>query len=134
MRYCPIALVVSVDRQVRQLVAVSLGELGCATCDAATREEGLTYAARMSLDVVVVDVCQPDAVGSDLIRELRVSQPNLKVLYLIGPAHSVFRSGIPKAHDSYLRKPFRLDELCDIVSSWLEDGVMLPGVTGVAMN
>ena len=134
MRYCPIALVVSVDRQVRQLVAVSLGELGCATCDAATREEGLTYAARMSLDVVVVDDCQPDAVGTDMVRELRVNQPNLKVLYLIGPAHSGFNSGILKAHDSYLRKPFRLDELCDIVSSWLDDPLACSTVTGAAMN
>ena len=133
--YRSIALVVSAERQVRQLIVVSLAELGCSTIEAATHEEGLEYAALTYVDVVVVDVGQLDAFESAMICELRRNQPALKVLYLVGRMNPVFRSSLePKAHDFYLRKPFRLHELCDIVSSWLEDGKAFLTVTGISLN
>ena len=135
MLYCPTALVVSPDRQVRQLVVASLDQLGCSTLGAATHAAGLEYAALTHVDVVVVDVCQPDAFETAMIWELRRNQPDLKVLYLIGRANPVCESGLPaKAHDFYLRKPFRLHELCEVVSSWLEDGMPRLTVTGISLN
>jgi two-component system, cell cycle sensor histidine kinase and response regulator CckA len=134
MRNCPIALIVGGDRQVRQLIAARLSELGCATCDAVSQEEAFEQAARTSVDVVVVDVCQTQAAGYAAIRKLRAGQPNLKVLYLIGPREPVLeKAPTAMARDAYLRKPFHLDELCDIVSSWLQRPA-LPIVTSASVH
>ncbi len=132
MKNCPVALIVGGDRQVRQVIAASLGELGCATCDAVTEDGAIEQAAPTSVDVVVVDVGQTDAAGWALIRSLRASQPHLRVLYLVGSLQAVIGRAAARPHDAYLRKPFHLNELCDIVSSWLEPA--LPMVTSALVH
>lgn len=135
MRYCPVALVVSADRQVRRLIAASLDELGCTTLDAATNKEGLEFAAETRVDWVIVDVFPPGAFESDMIRQLRVKQPALKVLYLIDRASPVLnRWSVVRHNDTYLGKPFALPELCDIVASWLDDSLALLKLAGISLN
>jgi two-component system, cell cycle sensor histidine kinase and response regulator CckA len=133
--YSTEVLVVSGDRQVQQLIAAGLGEVGWSTYPAATHEDALEYAASTHVDVVIVDVYQPDPFARAMVCELRRNHPDLKVLYLIGWTNRTFAGNLKaKAHDFHLRKPFRLDELCDIVSSWLENSGTLLTVTGISLN
>ena len=90
MLNCPVALVVSSDRQVRRLISASLGQIGCTSLDVATGREGFECAGAAHVDLVIVDVCMPDGFETDMVRQLRAGQPDLKVLYLIGRASPLF--------------------------------------------
>ena len=90
MLNCPVALVVSADRQVRRLISASLGQIGCTSLDVATGREGFECAGAAHVDLVIVDVCLPDGYETDMVRQLRAMQPDLKVLYLIGRASPIF--------------------------------------------
>ena len=135
MLNCPVALVVSSDRQVRRLISASLGQIGCTSLDVATGREGFECAGAAHVDLVIVDVCMPDGFETDMVRQLRVEQPDLKVLYLIGRANPVFnRSAGQRSTDAFLTKPFGLHELTEVVASWL-DGVLGPlNVAGPSLN
>ena len=135
MLNCPVALVVSSDHQVRRLISASLGQIGCTSLDVATGREGSECAGAAHVDLVIVDVCMPDGFETDMVRQLRVEQPDLKVLYLIGRASPVFNRGAgQRTTDAFLTKPFELHELTEVVASWL-DGPFGPlNVAGPSLN
>ncbi len=137
MPFSPVALVVSADRHLRRLVAASLDQIGCASVDVATSREGLECVGATRIDFVIVDVCLTDAFEEVLIRQLRVDRPDLKALYLIGRANPVFNRGsIIRRIDAYLRKPFRLYELHDVVTFLLHDhdGFAPVKLAGTSLN
>ena len=135
MRQCPVALVVSADRQVRQLIVASLDEMGCTTLDAASDKQGLEFAAVTRVDCVIVDACPPETLVSNMIRQLRMLQPEIRVLYLVDRAGSVPSPwSALRRTDSCLNKPFELGELCKIVESWLDDGLAFVNLTGMSLN
>lgn len=132
---CPVALVVSADRQVRRLISASLGQIGCTSLDVATGREGFECAGAGHVDLVIVDVCLPDGFETDMVRQLRVMQPDLKVLYLIGRTSLLLnRSSGKRSTDAFLTKPFELDELTDVVASWLDDALLPFNVSGLPLN
>ena len=135
MRPCPVALVVSADRQVRQIIIASLDELGCTTLDASSDQEGLQFAAMTRVDCVIVDACPPETLVSNMIRQLRLLQPEIKVLYLVdrtgfvpGPWSALRRS------DACLNKPFELGELRTIVESWMDDRLSFGNSPRMSLN
>jgi two-component system cell cycle sensor histidine kinase/response regulator CckA len=135
MLHCPVALVVSADRQVRRLISASLGQIGCTSLDVATGREGFECAGAAHVDLVIVDVCLPGEFETDMVRQLRAVQPDLKVLYLIGRANPMFnRYPGKQSTDAFLTKPFGLHELTDVVSSWLEDALAPFNVAGLSLN
>ena len=135
MRQCPVALVVSADRQVRQLIVASLDELGCITFDAASDKQGLEFAAMTRVDCVIVDACQPETLVSHMIRQLRLLQPEIRVLYLVDRISSVSSPlSALRLTDTWLNKPFALTELCKIVESWSNDNPAFVNVAGMSLN
>ena len=137
MLNCPVALVVSADRQVRRLISASLGQIGCTSLDVATGREGFECAGAAHVDLVIVDVCVPDGFETDMVRQLRAVQPDLKVLYLIGranPSPLFNRCSGKRTTDAFLTKPFGLDELTDVVESWLDDALAPFNVSGLSLN
>ena len=132
---CPVALIVSADRQVRRLISASLGQIGCTSLDVATGREGFECAGAAHVDLVIVDVCVPDGFETDMVRQLRAMQPDLKVLYLIGRASPLFnRCSGKRSTDAFLTKPFGLHELTDVVASWLDDALAPFNVSGLSLN
>jgi DNA-binding NtrC family response regulator len=134
MRSFPNALVVSPDVHVRHLIVAALGELGCRTFAAATHDDALAHASLSDVDLLIVDVDHP-AFEDALVCELRGDQPGLNVLYLVGrvgllTTHAFER----KLQDAFLRKPFRLDDLRDIVSSWLEERWKFTAFGAISLN
>jgi two-component system cell cycle sensor histidine kinase/response regulator CckA len=135
MVQCPVALVVSADSQVRRLISASLGQIGCTSLDVATGREGFECAGAAHVDLVIVDVCQPDGFETDMVRQLRAMQPDLKVLYLIGRASVLLeRCSGKRSIDAFLTKPFVLDELTEVVASWLDDALAPFDVSGLLLN
>jgi two-component system cell cycle sensor histidine kinase/response regulator CckA len=135
MLNCPVALVVSSDRQVRRLISASLGQIGCTSLDVATGREGFECAGAAHVDLVIVDVSMPDGFETDMVRQLRAGQPDLKVLYLIGRASPLFnRCSGKRSTDAFLTKPFGLHELTEVVVSWLDDSVGPMNAAGLSLN
>ena len=127
------AVVLSTDYQLRRVITAGLGELGCTTYDVGSQAEALAYAAQMPIDVAVIDGAR-DAAGLDTIRKLLTNQPQLHILYLLDTGDPETGQGIGLAADASLRKPFKLGELCDIVSTWLAYRSTLQQVTGLSMH
>jgi DNA-binding response OmpR family regulator len=120
MHSYPMALVVSPDAHVRRLIAATLHHIGCVAFDVATGQEGLVCVGATRVNLVIVDVSQADAFETTLIGQLRVEQPDLKVLYLIGGVNAAAdHCFVWEALDAYLCKPFGLEQLSEIVASWL---------------
>ena len=135
MLNCPVALVVSADHQVRRLISASLGQIGCTSLDVATGREGFECAGAAHVDLVIVDVSMPDGFETDMVRQLRAEQPDLKVLYLIGRASPMFsRCSGKRNTDAFLAKPFGLHELTEVVASWLDDPLAPLNVSGLTLN
>jgi DNA-binding response OmpR family regulator len=135
MVHCPVALVVSSDRQVRRLISASLGQIGCTSLDVATGREGFECAGAAHVDLVIVDVCVPDGFENDMVLQLRAAQPDLKVLYLIGRATPLFnRSSGKRSTEAFLTKPFGLHELTEVVVSWLDDALGPMTASGMTLH
>lgn len=128
------AVVLSADSQLRRVITAGLGELGCTTYDVGSQAEALAYAAQTPIDVAVIDGARFDAIGRATIRMLLTNQPQLHILYLLDTGDVQNGRGISVAADAALRKPFKLGELCDIVSTWLAYRSTLLQVTGLSMH
>jgi len=104
------------------LLAEILEQGGYNVLLASNAEEALHAAGKaQKIDLVVTDVIMPGASGVELVRELRTSRPDIRVLYLSGYTndaigrHGVLEPGVP-----FLAKPFRPAELARKVREVLD--------------
>ncbi len=68
------------------------------------------------IDLVLTDVVMPTMGGKELVRHLRLLQPEIKVIYMSGYASSILSSGNKFGSDAvFLQKPFRPAELIERV-------------------
>jgi CheY-like chemotaxis protein len=70
-----------------------------------------------ALDLLITDLQMPEMEGDELARQVRVLEPDLKVLYLTSHADGLFRAK-PQlwADEAYLDKPFTRDALREAVA------------------
>lgn len=69
-----------------------------------------------AVDVVVTDVVMPNMSGKQLVERLRLSKPEIKVIYISGYQSSVLATGNKfGANATFLQKPFRPAELSKTV-------------------
>jgi len=119
-----LVLVVGDDPLVRGLVVMALRSIGYRALEANAARDRVAHHAP-DVDLLVVDECASPSVDAEMVRQLRVSQPRLKVIHLThrGPYDEarMGNGGI----DVFLDKPFALDDLCDVVDCWL-GGSLLP--------
>src|SRR5215472_5694214 len=135
MRNFPVALIVSADHQVRQAICASFGQLGCTTLGTSSHDGGLNADASARVDFVVIDVCHADAFDSELLRELRASCPNVRVVYLIGRASPLFKRGPgEELHRLLETRRLRVYDLSQVVLPWLDDQMALLAAAGISMN
>lgn len=104
-------LIVDDDPQLRETVTIVLNTQDYNVQAAATGKDGLSQAANITPDLVILDVNLPDMEGFEVVRELRRFS-NTPVLMLTGRAESTdIVSGLDSGADDYLTKPFKSDEL-----------------------
>ncbi len=104
-------LVVEDDERIRASVRMVLEEEGHSVLEAASGEEGLEVAQRVSADIALVDIMLPGMDGFELCRRLR-SSGDLPILMLTARAdsHDVV-AGLEAGADDYVTKPFVPKEL-----------------------
>jgi len=111
-------LVVENGNILRPLLCEILRREGHTVLEAQDGAEALSLWDRYSetIDVVVTDVMMPNLSGKQLVERLRLSKPDLKVIYMSGYESSILAAGNNFASNAiFLQKPFRPVELSKTV-------------------
>ncbi len=107
-------LLVEDEESVRQLVRDTLSAKGYRVLEADGGEAGLAEAARHQgkIDLVITDVVMPGMSGRELVKQLALSRPEAKVLYLSGYTEdAIVSDGSIESGTAFLQKPFSLQSL-----------------------
>ncbi len=68
------------------------------------------------IDLVITDVVMPNVDGPTLVREVRQTNPDMKVIFISGYAEDSFREQVSEQGDiHFLPKPFSLEQLAGMV-------------------
>jgi two-component system cell cycle sensor histidine kinase/response regulator CckA len=122
-------LVVDDEEPVLKFVDRVLREAGYKTVTASSGPEAIETAKRIGpLGALVTDVMMPGMSGDELVRILRQTEPNLKVLYLTGYSDRLFKEkAVLWADEAFLDKPCTIKGLREAVSLLVE-GTVKPAV------
>ncbi len=114
-------LVVDDEAGQRDLLAGFLRDLGAEVLEAASGEEALEICDRALPDVVISDVRMPGADGTELLRRIKATNPEVEVVLAtaygtVGDAVACLKDGAA----DYLLKPLDLDEVEHVVRRAVE--------------
>jgi two-component system, cell cycle sensor histidine kinase and response regulator CckA len=100
-------LIVDDEGSIRNLVRRVLDEAGYLTAVASDGAEALVLAATLNrVDLLVTDLMMPNMSGDELARRMRVSEPDLPVLYLTGFSDRLFAERLQLwENEAFLDKP-----------------------------
>jgi two-component system cell cycle sensor histidine kinase/response regulator CckA len=115
-------LLVEDEEAVRAFAARALVSRGYTVHEASTGAEALEVmeATGGKVDLVVSDVVMPEMDGPSLLRELRKTRPDLKIIFVSGYAEDAFKKNLPENEQfNFLPKPFSLKQLATTVKETL---------------
>ena len=115
-------LLVEDEEAVRAFAARALAARGYEVHEAESGTDALEVIAKLDkpIDLVVSDVVMPEMDGPTLLRELRKTQPDLKIIFVSGYAEEAFAKHLPEDESfQFLPKPFTLKELATAVKQTL---------------
>jgi two-component system cell cycle sensor histidine kinase/response regulator CckA len=107
-------LLVEDEEGLRALNARGLTSRGYTVLEASNGVEALEVLERRNgeVDLVVSDVVMPEMDGPTLLREMRVRNPDLKMIFVSGYAEEAFQKNLPPGGQfAFLAKPFTLKQL-----------------------
>jgi len=105
-------LVIEDDPSILRGLQLNLGMEGYAVRSASDGETGLALARGERFDLLVVDVMLPRLGGLEVVREVRLADPDLPVLILSAKGQESDKvAGLQLGADDYMVKPFSLKEL-----------------------
>ena len=111
-------LVIDDDPDTREMLAQTLKPAGYEVISAAYGREGVTRQRTSPVDLVITDLYMPNQDGSETIRELRSSFPEVAIIAMSGRPDSGAMLAIAQnvAAVGILPKPFGADELIAAVA------------------
>jgi two-component system cell cycle sensor histidine kinase/response regulator CckA len=115
-------LLVEDEEAVRAFAARALASRGYKVHEAGSGIEALQVMkeAGGKVDLVVSDVVMPELDGPSLLKELRRTRPDLKIIFVSGYAEDAFRKNLPEGEIfHFLPKPFSLKQLAVAVKETL---------------
>src|SRR5580765_1594394 len=118
----PIAILAVDDEPgVLALVRRCLDDQRVTLTEAGSGSQALAQIAKTpGLDLLITDLRMPEMEGDELARQVRIQDPDLKVLYLTSHADRLFEAK-PQlwAEEAYLDKPFSREGLREAVAMLL---------------
>ena len=111
-------LLVEDEDAVRAFSSRALAGRGYTVVEARSGVEALEKMAEHqgAIDLVVSDVVMPEMDGPSLLRELRKTRPDLKIIFVSGYAEDAFKKNLPENETfAFLPKPFSLKQLIQAV-------------------
>ncbi len=118
-------------RMIREGLRRSLGELGFTVVgEARNGADALDLAAALRPDVVLMDVTMPELDGVEATRQLKVRQPEVKVVVLTMHAdHDILTQAIRAGANGYLVKDCSTDEIAQAIDAVaLGETALSPGL------
>jgi two-component system cell cycle sensor histidine kinase/response regulator CckA len=115
-------LLVEDEEAVRAFAARALQSRGYKVFEATSGIDALEVMKESggAVDLVVSDVVMPELDGPSMLRELRKTRPDLKIIFISGYAEDAFRKNLPDGEKfSFLPKPFSLKQLAVAVKETL---------------
>ncbi|MBS7538674.1 cell cycle histidine kinase CckA [Ancylobacter lacus] len=115
-------LLVEDEESVRAFAARALASRGYQVLEAGSGLEALDVLAEHggTVDLVLSDVVMPEMDGPSLLKALRTSYPDIKVIFMSGYAEEAFARNLPEgAAFGFLPKPFSLKQLIEAVKQAL---------------
>jgi two-component system cell cycle sensor histidine kinase/response regulator CckA len=115
-------LLVEDEEAVRAFAARALLSRGYKVHEASSGIDALEVMERAggAIDLVVSDVVMPELDGPSLLRELRKTRPDLKIIFISGYAEDAFKKNLPQGEEfHFLPKPFSLKQLAVAVKETL---------------
>jgi two-component system cell cycle sensor histidine kinase/response regulator CckA len=117
-------LLVEDEESVRMVGAQVLTSRGYTVHEAVSGADALEIMKELDgqVDLVVSDVVMPEMDGPSLLKELRKTSPDLKVIFVSGYAEDAFAKNLPENEKfSFLPKPFSLKQLAETVKNVLDE-------------
>nr|WP_314447043.1 ATP-binding protein [uncultured Sphingomonas sp.] len=107
-------LLVEDEAMVRTVAERALTRQGYTVLTAANGEEALEIVARGEpIDLLVTDVVMPIMDGPTMVREARLTRPELPILFMSGYAEEQLRRSIDFDNVAFLPKPFSVQQLSE---------------------
>jgi two-component system cell cycle sensor histidine kinase/response regulator CckA len=118
-------LLVEDEDGLRSLNARGLRSRGYSVIEASNGIEAMEALEQKNgaVDLVVSDVVMPEMDGPTLLREMRMRNPNLKIIFVSGYAEDAFEKSLPENEQfAFLAKPFALSALVEKVKQTMAPG------------
>jgi len=106
-------LLVEDEEVVRNFAARALKRQGYKVLEAGSGIEALEVMEKNKgkVDIVVSDVVMPEMDGPTLLKELRKTNPDLKIIFVSGYPNDAFKASLGDEEFAFLPKPFSLPQL-----------------------
>ncbi len=104
-------LVVDDELQIRRLLEITLTANGYRVAEASTGKEGISLAASVNPDLVILDLGLPDADGLEILQRLREWMDKPVIILSVRNSEDDIVRALDKGANDYLTKPFRTGEL-----------------------
>ena len=118
-------MLVEDEDAVRMFGARALRNKGYTVVEAASGQEAIDLLADGNvspIDLLITDVVMPGLDGPSMIRQVRKTHPDLKVVFISGYTEDSFRKRLDVAEDiHFLPKPFTLQQLASKVKEIMEE-------------
>jgi two-component system cell cycle sensor histidine kinase/response regulator CckA len=114
----PTVLVVDDEEPIRQLARAFLERDGYQITEAGSGLEAIALLASGPLpDVLMTDLNMPELAGDEMVRRIRATTPDLRVLYVTGHVDRLLANRpILRDGEAFLEKPFNAAGLREAVS------------------
>lgn len=116
-------LVIDDDTTILKLVNDILSREGYAVHQAETGQEGLTKAADIRPDIIIMDITMPGMSGYQVTEQLKTDPAlaDIPIIFLSGrsPDEDGGRA-FAKGGVTYIRKPFTVEQICSMVKLTLQ--------------
>jgi DNA-binding response OmpR family regulator len=127
-------LLVEDSSSLRRSISIGLQNLGFTVDDTGDGSEGLSIALTGDYDVIVLDIMLPSLDGLTVLKTLRSSHKDTRVLLLSAKSQPEDKvKGLLTGADDYLTKPFSFDELHARLLSLLRRGTLRKDIDNVEL-
>lgn len=121
-------LIVEDEEELRELIFLQLEEADREFLFAANGEEAIRILEKNKIDFLITDLAMPKVNGFELLRSIKKHNWVFPTLVLTGHADSLVANQLrPYGVGHFLNKPWRKDELMEIVTSTLAKKDKLTG-------
>ena len=104
-------LIIDDEVQIRRLLEITLSASGYKIAEAATGRDGLSLAASLNPQLIILDLGLPDMDGLEIIKKLREWYQKPVLVLSVRNSEDDIISALDNGANDYLTKPFRTGEL-----------------------